>query len=382
MPSNGWVRLRYVLSLLAGLALVSQLAGQEASPNRESRRLRLSFLGDLMIDTPNYLTLDYRAIYRELEWLLRRDDLSFANLESPVDPFRPYSGYPCFNGDLDYLRAAAEAGIEVFSLANNHVFDQGLEGLAQTLASLEAAGPRSFRRLYHSGVRLDPQVPFAPTEIRLYGWRIGFLAVCQMVNQPMPAAHVHIVDYENRRHCAEFLPYIREQASRYDLFILSYHGGREYALEPEAERVRFFDRLLEAGVDIVWAHHPHVIQPYRLVERPEGTGLIMYSTGNLISGMPLDVDPRHPADALSWTGDSALWVVIVRAGPEGLSVQSVRPIPIVNYRTADGEILAAPFTALGRQARREPWQRYYRERSGILRSAFRRWQQDGAADPP
>jgi poly-gamma-glutamate capsule biosynthesis protein CapA/YwtB (metallophosphatase superfamily) len=331
-----------------------------------------------MIHTTNYLTLDYREIYRELEWLLRRDDLSFANLEFPVDPSRPYSGYPCFNADLGYLQAAVAAGIEVFSLANNHAFDQGLEGLAQTLASLEAAGPRSFRRLYHSGVRLDPQAPFVPTEIRLAGFRIGFLAVCQMVNQPMPAQHVHVVDYENRRHREEFLPYIREQASRYDLFILSYHGGREYALEPEPERVRFFERLLEAGVDIVWAHHPHVVQPYRVVKRPEGTGLILCSTGNLISGMPATVDPERPGEALSWTGDSALWGVTLRAGPEGLSVESVRPIPILNYRSVGGEIRVVPFTALGREECSEPWERYYRERSGILRAAFRRWQQAGS----
>lgn len=364
---------RGLVALLAGLLLVRPASGQEA------RRIRLSFLGDLMIHTANYLTRDYRGIYRELAWLLERDDLSFANLEFPIDPSRPYSSYPCFNADPAYLQAAVEAGIEVFSLANNHAFDQGLDGLAGTLRSLPAAGARAFRRVYGSGARLDPQEPFRPVELRAGGMRIGFLAVCQLVNQPMPARHVHVVDFENRRHRAEFLPWAREQASRYDLFILSYHGGQEYALEPEPERVRFFDQLLQAGVDIVWAHHPHVIQPYRLVGRPEGTGLILYSTGNLISGMPLDLDPARPGDSLAWTGDAALWAVTVEPGPPGPSVTSVLPIPVVHYRSPGGEILAAPFTALGRLEPPAQWGDYYRERSVILRETLRRWQQDGGA---
>jgi len=87
--------------------------------------LQLTFAGDIMIHTANYLTADYPAIYRSIAPLLRKDDLSFANLEFPVDPSRPFSSYPRFNGSPEYLRAAVEAGIDVFSLANNHAFDQG-----------------------------------------------------------------------------------------------------------------------------------------------------------------------------------------------------------------------------------------------------------------
>ena len=108
-----------------------------------------------------------------------------------------------------------EAGIDVFSLANNHVFDQGRDGVFQTLRVLSKTGEQSHRRLYAGGIRGNLGEPFEPVEIRCRGIRIGFLAICQMVNVPMPDFYVNIVDYRNRRHREYFLPYIEERAPQY-----------------------------------------------------------------------------------------------------------------------------------------------------------------------
>jgi len=333
--------------------------------------LQLTFAGDIMIHTANYLTADYPAIYRSIAPLLRKDDLSFANLEFPVDPSRPFSSYPRFNGSPEYLRAAVEAGIDVFSLANNHAFDQGRDGVFQTLRVLSIMGEQSHRRLYAGGIRGNLQAPFEPVEIRCKGLRIGFLAACQMVNLPMPHFYVNIVDYRNRRHREYFLPYIEEVAPRYDLFILSYHGGREYSRRPEEEKMRFFERLIEAGVDIVWAHHPHVVQPQRPVEREEGRGLIMPSTGNLISGMLIGLNPEEPEHELAWTADSALWLVTVRVDHGSASIDRVRPVPIANYRNSRGEILIDTMPGVAGRALPEDWLEYYRERAGMMHASLR-----------
>jgi poly-gamma-glutamate synthesis protein (capsule biosynthesis protein) len=336
----------------------------------EGATLQLTFAGDVMIHTANFLTSDYSAIYRSIQPLLSKDDLSFANLEFPVDPSRAFSSYPRFNGTPEYLRAAVEAGIDVFSLANNHAFDQGRDGVFQTLRALSWVAERSHRRLYAGGIRGNLQVPFEPLEIRCKGLRIGFLAVCQMVNVSMPHFYVNIVDYRNRRHREYFLPLIEEIAPRYDLFILSYHGGREYSRTPEEEKIRFFERLLEAGVDIVWAHHPHVVQSHRLVERQEGRGLIMPSTGNLISGMLMGLNPEEPEHELAWTSDSALWLVTVRIDHAGASVQRVTPLPITNYRNKRGEVfIETTIGVSGRSLPRE-WLDYYRHRAGLMHASL------------
>jgi hypothetical protein len=333
--------------------------------------LQLTFAGDIMVHTANYLTADYPEIYRSIAPLLRKDDLSFANLEFPVDPSRAYSSYPRFNGTPEYLQAAVEAGVEVFSLANNHAFDQGRDGVFQTLLVLSKMGEQSYHRLYAGGIRGNLRKPFEPVEIRCRGVRIGFLAVCQMVNVPMPHFYVHIVDYRNRRHRETFLPLIQEIAPRYDLFILSYHGGREYSRRPEEAKMAFFERLLEAGVDIIWGHHPHVVQPHRLVEREEGRGLIMPSTGNLISGMMIGVNPEEPDQDLAWTSDSALWLVTVRIQQDRAAVQRVSPVPIANCRNGRGEIFIDTLPGVARRALSEDWLNYYRERAALMYHSLR-----------
>jgi hypothetical protein len=333
--------------------------------------LQLTFAGDIMMHTANYLTMDYSAIYRSVESLLSKDDLSFANLEFPVDPSRPFSSYPRFNGSPEYLLAAVEAGIDVFSLANNHAFDQGRDGVLQTLRVLSGVGEQSHRRLYAGGIRGNLQAPFEPVEIRCKGLRIGFLAVCQMVNVPMPHFYVNIVDYRNRRHREYFLPFIEKIAPQYDLFIISYHGGREYSRRPEVEKMLFFERLLEAGVDIVWAHHPHVVQPHRLVEREEGRGLIMPSTGNLISGMLIGLKPEEPEHELAWTADSALWLVTVQVEQNRASVRQVIPLPIANYTNRYGEILVDTIPGVAGKALPVDWLDYYRKRAALMHVSLR-----------
>ena len=177
---------------------------------------------------------------------------------------------------------------------------------------------------------------------------------------------------------------MRVEAARYDLFVLSYHGGREYAREPERAKVRFFRRLVEAGVDIVWGHHPHVVQGYALVERPEGRGLALYSAGNFISGMTWGIDPEAPEAERAWTGDSALWVVSValaagraggRGGLAGADHQRARP-----GGNHGREHVSGPGGAGRPGSWREPWTGYFRERSRQLGARLREWEQE-AVDP-
>ena len=93
--------IRFLPQVLVPLLLLAP----GVSVQTQSRILQLTFAGDIMIHTANYLTSDYTAIYRSVEPLLRKDDLSFANLEFPVDPSRGFSSYPRFNGTPEYLQA-------------------------------------------------------------------------------------------------------------------------------------------------------------------------------------------------------------------------------------------------------------------------------------
>ena len=303
-----------------------------------TKALRLTFVGDIMVHPVLFAMADYGAIYRGVADVLDGSDLTFANLEFPVDSTRPASGYPLFNANRDYVRAALEARIDVFSAANNHAFDGGEEGVLQTVRALTSLADGS-PRLFFSGIRGNPRRPFTPETIVVHGVRIGFIAVTQFLNQGDGGRYVHVVDYDDEAAAGEFADFVKDASPFYDFFVVSYHGDREYVQEPDPAKRAFFHRLVENGATIVFGHHPHVLQDYELVQVRGSTRLIMYSMGNFISGMAGREWPPDPDGLGALVSDSIMLRVDVSVSPGGASVTRAEPIPVANFRGADGLVV-------------------------------------------
>jgi hypothetical protein len=339
------------------------------------RILHLSFLGDIMAHDVNSSMADYDDIYTDVSDLFLRDDLTFANLELPVDPTRPASGYPFFNGSPSYVKAALDAGVDVFSLANNHAFDNGVEGIFQTLRSLESlrGGSRPF---WVSGIRGNPRRPFLPTEITVQGVRVGFLALSQFLNVPGGLRYVNVVDYGDEGAVEQLLGAVRAARQQVDLLVVSWHGDAEYVQQPAPGKRRFFHRLMEAGAQVVYSHHPHVVQGYEIARGAAGgqDGLIMYSMGNFISGMTWGLDPSQADPPLAATGEAYVLQVIVRCAGNGCSVQDAEPVFVANYRNAQGEMVVGRMDRLadGSIPVGAAWKRYFAGRMRMMEDFLRR----------
>ncbi len=326
--------------------------------------LHLTFVGDVMAHERLFAASDYRDIYRGVQDVLDASDLVFANLEFPVDSTRPESGYPLFNAHPDYVRAAVEAGIDVFSTANNHAFDGGEEGVLQTVRALTLLADRSSRRLFFSGIRGNPRRPFVPETLLVNGVRIGFIAVTQFLNEWGGGRYVHVVDYADRDEADEFAAFVKDASPFYDLFIVSYHGDREYVQEPDPGKRAFFHRLVENGATIVFAHHPHVLQQYELVGVRGAQRLIMYSMGNFISGMAWRGSPPDPDGLSALISDSIMLQVEVLTGGRGATVSRAVPVPIADSLNAKGEIVVLKLDELadGRAGAPAAWRPYFQAR--------------------
>ena len=327
------------------------------------RSLSLTFIGDIMAHDVNYRMRDYRDIYRGVEQTFLADDLTVANLELPVDPTRPESGYPYFNGNGAYLRAAADAGIDVLSAANNHAFDGGAEGIFQTLRAFHSLRESLGRPIAFSGIRGNPHGSFYPDTLTVRGIRVGFLAATQFLNEPDGGRYVQVVDYSDETAAQEFVDFVTRVSPQFDLLIVSYHGDREYSMQTSPLKRRFFHRLLEAGACIVFSHHPHVVQGYEVVRVRGADRLIMYSMGNFISGMTWRLDPKPPSDEWAATGEAYMLCVQVRC-EGGCAVSSVDAVPIANYKNERGEMVVGRMEDLANGAVALPanWKSFYAER--------------------
>jgi hypothetical protein len=318
----------------------------------------------------NYGMEDFHEIYRGVRDVFLSDDLTFANLELPIDGSRPPAGYPSFNGKPEYLAAAVDSGIDLFSLANNHAFDGGEEGVFQSIRTLESARVQSARPFAWSGTRGNPHRPFRPETLLVKGIRVGFIAAAQFLNEPDDGRYVHVVDYSNPQDVEGFIALVRNAAPLYDLFIVSYHGDREYVQAPSPLKRAFFSRLLDAGAHIVVGHHPHVVQGFEL-QTVRGSGrLVMYSMGNFISGMTWNMSPGRLEGIEAATGESYMLSVGVTCGAGGCSVIHADPIPIADYTNERSQMVVARMSDLadGTVKVSAAWQRFYRERLALMRA--------------
>ncbi len=348
---------------------------QENGLGNGERRLHVAFVGDIMGHDVNYHMEDFRDIYRGLRGALLAADLAFANLEFPLDPFRPAAGYPSFNGTSDYLSAAVESGFNLLSTANNHAFDGGEEGVFQTMRALEKARRGSARPFAWSGTRGNPHRPFSPETISVNGIRVGFIAVAQFLNEQDQARYVHVVDYSNSSQAEEFVQFVRAASTLYDLFIVSYHGDSEYVQTPSPLKRAFFRELLGAGAQVVVGHHPHVVQGYDIVEVNGTRRIAMYSMGNFISGMTWSLGPSQLNGIAAATGESYMLDVEVVCGAGGCTVTAADPTPIANYTDDRSQMVVARLGDLADGAVKvsPAWQSYYAGRLAKMRDFLARY---------
>jgi poly-gamma-glutamate capsule biosynthesis protein CapA/YwtB (metallophosphatase superfamily) len=212
--------------------------------------------------------------------LLAAPDITFANLETPVAP-RAGKGSRSFvfNAPAAAARALAHAGVDLVSVANNHMFDQGRAGFEETLGELDAAG-LAYVGAGEAGREAGPHV------LEVNGIRIAFLGYSYGFNQsgndcpPARGSCVKASLLDRERAVADVAAAARDA----DAVIVSIHWGIEYQGQPRDADVALAHRLADAGALAVLGHHPHVLQPIELYPRADGrTALIAYSLGNFVS---------------------------------------------------------------------------------------------------
>ncbi|MFZ5890781.1 MAG: CapA family protein [Myxococcota bacterium] len=246
---------------------------------------------------------DY-APFAGIEAVWRNADVRFVNLESQLSFQHGETQSPLhrliFTGPPEGAAALARANVTLVSTANNHAWDYGRGALFETLDNLAAAGVLS------AGTGRDAASALRPVSLELKGTRIAWFAVTHVWNQGPIELH------PGREHVAwanldRIKSALIAARAEHDLVMLSYHGGAEYQDAPADPTRRFVDAVIDAGVDVVIGHHPHVIQGIGFRrERP-----IFYSLGNLVFGPR----PEH-----AWTRYGMLAKIRVANGVRSYSI--------------------------------------------------------------
>jgi Bacterial capsule synthesis protein PGA_cap len=207
---------------------------------------------------------------------LLRSDLAIANLETPLVyalPERsPIVSPARFGAAAEQAVPLASAGFHAASLANNHAYDLRRAGLVQTPQILAELGIVALGAAHE-----DPPAVRVQT-LERNGWRIGVLAVATRRNGPKPQGLPSIPLVPTLELPAQLRPLVKEARASHDLLVVLVHWGEEYRATPTRAQRWAAHALVDAGVDLVVGHHPHVLQG---IER-YGNGVVAYSLGNFL----------------------------------------------------------------------------------------------------
>lgn len=245
----------------------------------EPKSAKLVFVGDIMTHPNIVKSFENKDILIDLKDYLN-GDIVFANLEFVVNTNKPPMPYPEFNGSIEYLRYFFNY-FNMFSVANNHAYDQGAQAEAQTIAEIERNDILTL-----GGSTNDNDIKPLITNINDIPI---FLSAYTMLDNGISHrsaenGYFYFMNFFPKEE--DLIEKVKNDltiATNGELKIISLHFGLEYTTEPEIKTVKIARNLIENGVDIIIGHHPHVPRTSEIYEGENHKGIIIYSLGNFIA---------------------------------------------------------------------------------------------------
>ncbi len=208
--------------------------------------------------------------------LLTSADITIVNHEAPAPNRHTYHpGGLVFTVDPGMLTGVAKAGVDIVSLANNHIRNADSLGVKQTIRNLRAADIRTV------GAGKDPRRARAATCFEQTGLRVCFVGY-DAINTA-----VHAVS-DTRAGAAELvLKDVRAdiralRADGADVVVVLPHWGPEYVTRVFPQQRRQARAMVRAGADVVLGAHSHVTGPVEFVDGVP----VLYSMGDLVFDLP------------------------------------------------------------------------------------------------
>jgi len=204
--------------------------------------------------------------------LFRGADLALVNHEGPApDRFSYHPTGLIFTFDPRLEAGLRNAGVDVVSLANNHIRNAGSTGVVQTIRAVKSAG------IVPVGAGLNIEAARNPAWFTISGVRVAILAYDAI---DLPAAGAT----RARAGAAPLdLPLCRAdiaaaRAAGADAVIVVPHWGTEYTSRPTAVQRRQAAALVAAGADVILGSHSHWAGALEAI----GDSVVVYSMGDFI----------------------------------------------------------------------------------------------------
>ena len=228
---------------------------------------------------------NYDSQFMYVKEALSKADYTIANLETSIAVGSEYSSYPRFKTPEAILDTLKDCGVDMLTMANNHILDAFYDGLKKTVDEAEERG------FDHLGAYRTAEEAKQPMIKDINGIRFGFLAYTTYLNENERRLDSETCAFAvNRLQYADVAADVKAlRRAGAEVVICLPHWGVEGKTYVASETREYARMMVEAGVDIILGSHPHVVHPIDVGEM-EVNGekkdiLIAWSMGNFISYM-------------------------------------------------------------------------------------------------
>lgn len=272
-----------LLVLAAGIFLY---AYSKKKPNHENpvnsgaqsirKGISISFVGDILLASHVENRINQAGVnypFEKVSGLLSTSDFTIGNLESAIG----FGGKPSANKEYTFranprvLDGVKWSGIDILSVANNHVLDFGSIAFYETLENIKS------RDMYYIGAGRDQTEAFKPVVQNKNGKKVVFFAASRVI----PSGTWHAGEnwpgvagiYDPNKLLESMKDFSQE-----DIVVVYLHWGIERESIPKPYQRNLAKLLIDNGADVVVGSHPHVLQGFEFYK----DGLIAYSLGNFV----------------------------------------------------------------------------------------------------
>jgi poly-gamma-glutamate synthesis protein (capsule biosynthesis protein) len=253
----------------------ASVSGGRAAAAVSPRAITLAFAGDVHFERRTARLLnDPATAFGPISSVLKSADFTAVNLETAVTSRgAPQPKTYHFRTTPTAFTALREGGVDLVTMANNHVLDYGRVGLADTLAAARAA------RFPYVGIGADAAAAWAPYVTTIEGTPIAIIGVSQVAELASSWVATNTRSGEaNAINLQRTLAAVRAAKQRARIVVVFMHWGTEGQACPDANQLALAPKLAAAGATIIVGAHAHMLQGSGWL----GHTFVAYGMGNFL----------------------------------------------------------------------------------------------------
>ena len=229
--------------------------------------VNIMFVGDIVNTTKSET-----FIHSDLVKIIKKQNFAVCNFEAPINENskKIKKAGPNILQKKETIQILNKSGFNLLLLANNHIYDYGIEGLKNTLKEAK----KSKLDIVGAGVCFEDA--YKPIIKKINGLNIGIINACE--------AQFGVLDGHNLNQVSGYAwinhPLIDTSIinlkNKVDKIIVCVHAGLENYSIPLSQWKARYKNLCDLGADCIIGSHPHVPQGYEVYKNKP----IFYSLGN------------------------------------------------------------------------------------------------------